>query len=75
MNIVQYTFQSPSPNQVQVGRLVPSSAEQNKTKNEQSTQSFVNSRPKDTIQTLKNNALELQKVKPVVSANVIDTYA
>jgi len=34
MNVTQYTFQSPSTSQVQVGRLDPSSVKEEKTQSE-----------------------------------------
>lgn len=61
MNVTQYTFQSPSPNQVQVGKPDANSQESNST-------STDDSKALQTSQT--------QEVKPVVdSEHTLDIYA
>ncbi len=68
MQVAQYTFQSPSPSQVQVGRLNPSSVKEDQTLSSSATnpaqveaQSFV--------------ATQVQEVKPSVTVKSIDVYA
>ncbi|MDF1878079.1 hypothetical protein JHD46_00340 [Sulfurimonas sp. SAG-AH-194-C20] len=68
MQVAQYTFQSPSTSQVQVGRLDPSSVKEEKSasapasdQTQAKAQSFV--------------ATQVQEVKPTVNSNSIDVYA
>lgn len=75
MNVAQYTFQSPYPSPVQVGRLDPSSL-----KDSSSAGSDTSSLLKSTNETLnKAEAVETSlksEVKPSVSAsNSLDLYA
>jgi len=75
MNVAQYTFQSPYPSPVQVGRLDPSSVK-NSSSSTNDDASLLNA----SNQTLKKaqtfeNSLK-SEVKPVVaSANSLDLYA
>lgn len=70
MNVVQYTFQSPSPQQVQVGRLDPSSLKEDST---QQAFSSTNERLKEA-QTFE--ASQLKEVTPTVEPqHLLDTYA
>ena len=60
MQVAQYTFQSPSTSQVQVGRLDPSSVKAEKT---------------SSLPSAVTNPTQTQVVKPTVSTNSIDVYA
>lgn len=75
MNVAQYTFQSPSSSPVQVGKIVPSSIEQDKPKEAPSAKAIIASTAKSPEQWLKDNAAQTQKVKPTVTTQAIDTYA
>jgi len=72
MQVAQYTYQSPSPSAVQVGKLDPSSVK------DESAKSSVEL-PKATNETLSKaqsfKATQVQEVKPTVTATSIDTYA
>lgn len=70
MQVAQYTFQSPSTSQVQVGRLDPSSVKAEKTP---SFPSAVSNPTQAEAQSF--SATQTQVVKPTVSANSIDVYA
>lgn len=74
MNISRYIFQSPYPNQVQIGRPDPS-ASKDLSSHQQSTEILENP---DTIED-KSAALsqtDQKDVKPEVSStNLLDTYA
>ncbi|MEN4046741.1 hypothetical protein [Sulfurimonas sp. NWX367] len=75
MNIAQYTFQSPYPSPVQIGRLDPSSL-----KDSSSSQSDTSSLLKASNETLKKaQVLETSlksEVKPSVSqSKSLDIYA
>ena len=74
MQVAQYLFQSPSPSPVQVGRLDPSSV------NQQSTSSSSQDLPKAVVNQTetKAQAFEIsqkQDVKPTLDTNAIDFYA
>jgi len=69
MNVAQYTFQSPSSSQVQVGRLDPSSVKEQKTQ----------SAPSDTNETLNAaksfEQTQVKDVTPTVNAQqTLDVY-
>ncbi len=68
MQVAQYTFQSPSTSQVQVGRLDPSSIKEEKA---------VSAPVKNEIQTKTESfvATQVGEVKPTVTAKSIDVYA
>ncbi len=72
MQVAQYTYQSPSPSAIQVGKLDPSSVKDNTS----NTSSEV---PKSTNETLTKaqnfQATQVQEVKPTVSSTSIDVYA
>jgi hypothetical protein len=72
MQVAQYTYQSPSPSAIQVGKLDPSSVKDESTKSSAEL-------PKATNETLNKaqsfQATQVQEVKPTVSATSIDTYA
>jgi hypothetical protein len=72
MQVAQYTYQSPSPNAVQVGRLDPSSVKDDSSKSS-------NELPKSTNETLTKaqnfEATQVKEVTPTVTANSIDVYA
>ena len=64
MNVAQYTFQSPSSSAVQVGKLDPSSVEQEKPKEtKKDTEPLVISAPKPIEEYLKTGT------------NLLDIYA
>ncbi|MEA2072851.1 MAG: hypothetical protein U9O86_04640 [Campylobacterota bacterium] len=71
MNVAQYTFQSPSASQVQVGRLDPSSV-----KTETTTQKAPTS-TNETLQEAKSfEATQVKEVTPTVeSERLLDVYA
>ena len=74
MQVKSYTFQSPYPNQFQIGRVDPSSEQEEK------TQADTAKLSQESNQTLKEaelfSATETQEVKPEVSSqNLIDVYA
>lgn len=74
MQIAQYLFQSPSPNPVQVGRLDPTSVEnQNSNSSSQDLPKAVVSQTETKAQTFE--ASQTKDVKPSVTLNAIDTYA
>ncbi len=54
MDVAQYTFQSPSANQVQVGRLDPSSVKQDEVKSENNKDT---DKPKEVLQPLETDRL------------------
>ncbi|SFV66574.1 hypothetical protein MNB_SM-4-1217 [hydrothermal vent metagenome] len=68
MQVAQYTFQSPSTSQVQVGRLDPSSV-----KEDQTLSSSVTNPALAEAQSF--TATQVQEVKPTVTVNSIDVYA
>jgi len=70
MQVAQYTFQSPSTSQVQVGKLDPSSVKEEKS-------SSLPSAATNQTQTKAESfiAMQTQEVKPTVTANSIDVYA
>ena len=68
MQVAQYTFQSPSTSQVQVGRLDPSSVKEKTPESppvmeqtQVNAQSFL--------------ATQVQEIKPTITTNNIDIYA
>ena len=74
MNVTRYTFQSPYPNQIQIGRPDPS------VKQEQSAQNASEQLLKSTNDSLANatsfQATQTSEVTPTVSSShVLDTYA
>ena len=70
MTVNSYLFQSPSPNQVQVGRLDPNSAQEKDTSSSPNTQNTALQAKADTF-----IATNTQEVKPTITANSIDVYA
>jgi len=70
MQVAQYTFQSPSTSQVQVGRLDPSSVKTEKTS---SLPSAVTNPTQTKAESF--SATQTQVIKPTVSTNSIDVYA
>jgi len=74
MNVARYLFQSPSPNQVQIGTPDPSSKEEETSKSTSPIGSAVTS--KSPEQWLQNDAINVQKVEPTVNSNqLLDIYA
>lgn len=72
MQVAMYTYQSPSPNAVQVGRLDPSSVKDESTKSSSQQPPSTNA----TLAKAQNfQATQVQEVKPMVTATSIDTYA
>jgi len=70
MQVAQYTFQSPSTSQVQVGRLDPSSVKEQTT-----TSSPPSSVTNQTAQKAESFlGTQTQEVTPTVEANSIDIY-
>ena len=70
MQVAQYTFQSPSTSQVQVGRLDPSSVKQ---ENSGSTlPSAVTDKTASKAESFA--ATQTQEVKPTITQNSIDLY-
>ena len=73
MQVAQYTFQSPYPSPVQVGRLDPSSLKESSAGSSQSDPAALKN---ETQQKAKNLESSLkQEVKPTVSSNQLDIYA
>lgn len=74
MNVTQYTFQSPYPSQVQVGRPDPSSTQES---NSSDNGSELIKSTNTSLSDAKNfQTTQKQEVKPTVnSGNVLDTYA
>lgn len=70
MQVAQYTFQSPSPNPVQVGRLDPSSVKEEKLS---SLPTNVTNPTQAKAESF--SATQVQDVKPTVNAKSIDVYA
>jgi len=75
MNVTKYLFTSPYPNQIQIGRLNPSSK-----KEDDSTNSSDSQLLKTTNETLNKaqffQATQVKEVKPTVdSSPLLDTYA
>ena len=72
MQVAQYTFQSPYPSPIQVGRLDPNSIKEDAAKS--NSQNF--NVPNETAQKAKVVQESLkQEVKPAVSNNRLDIYA
>ncbi len=72
MQVAKYTFQSPYPSPIQVGRLDPNSLKDDTAKN--SAKNF--NLPNETVQKVKSVQESLkQEVKPTVSKNRLDIYA
>jgi len=70
MQVAQYTFQSPSPSQVQVGKLDTS------TKQNQESQSFMNSTNETATKAQAFVATQTKDVTPTVNSNqLLDVYA
>ena len=68
MNVTQYLFKSPSPNQIQVGRLAPNVS------GEKNTQSNT-SEMANLSQNSEQNPLQTQEAKTTVkSDNLLDIY-
>lgn len=74
MNVTSYTFQSPYPSQVQVGRPDPSSQKAD-TSSQGSMELMTNTNP--SISDAKSfQATQTSEVKPTVdSGNTLDIYA
>jgi len=75
MNVAQYTFQSPYPSPVQVGRLDPSSVKNSSSSaNDDASLLNVSNQTLKKAQTFENSLKS--EVKPVVaSSNSLDLYA
>ena len=76
MNVTQYLFQSPSPNQVQVGRPDPSSVKENTTTTTSDTpqQNVVKANPLKEV--TQSAPVVEDTAGPVVNTDfLIDTYA
>ena len=72
MQVAQYTFQSPYSSPVQVGRLDPSSVENDSSS--KSSQTF--NAPNETEQKAQSfERSEKESVKPSVTQNKLDIYA
>jgi len=70
MQVAQYTFQSPSPSQVQVGKLDTSA------KQEKESQSVVNNSNQTATKAQAFVATQTKDVTPTVNANqLLDVYA
>jgi len=70
MNVAQYTFQSPSSSQVQVGRLDPSSVKEQKTQSAPSNTNETQNAAQSFAQT------QVKDVTPTVnSQQLLDVYA
>ena len=70
MNVAQYTFQSPSSSQVQVGRLDPSSVKEEKTQESPSNIDAVQNAASSFAST------QVKEVTPTVnSQQLLDVYA
>ena len=73
MQVAQYTFQSPYPSPVQVGRLDPNSLKESSANPNQSNPAALTN---ETEQKAKSLEFSLkQEVKPTVSNNKLDLYA
>ena len=71
MNVARYLFQSPSSSQVQIGRLDPTSKEEDSTS---SSQSAVQSKTPE--QWLEKGPSTVQNISPTVeSKQLLDIYA
>jgi len=72
MQVAKYTFQSPYPSPVQVGRLDPNSVKEDSTNANYSNPAALTN---ETEQKAKNLQSSLtQEVKPTLSDNHIDIY-
>jgi len=74
MNVTRYTFQSPYPNQVQIGRVDPNSKEESSTKD---TNSELLKNTNTTVSEAQSfQATQTSEVEPSVnSSRLLDTYA
>ena len=73
MQVAKYTFQSPYPNPVQVGRLDPSSEKENAANSKQSDPAAFTNETEQKAKSLQSSLT--QEVKPALSNNHIDLYA
>lgn len=73
MDITRYTFQSPYPNQIQIGRPDPSVKKEDDSSS--SGASYTPVKAKTAGEILQSNTVQFQKVQPTVDSNLIDTYA
>jgi len=73
MQVAQYTFQSPSTSQVQIGRLDPSSRQEEDTSSKTSQQSISPAKTAGEIMT--GNSIEVSAVTPTVNTRLLDIYA
>lgn len=70
MNVTQYTFQSPSSSQVQVGRLDPSTVKEQKTQSAPTNTNTTQNEAKSFA------ATQVKAVTPTVeSLRLLDVYA
>ena len=75
MNVAQYTFQSPYPSPIQVGRLDPSSLKES-SPSSQDTSSLLRSTNQTLNEAKTFEASRESEVKPTVSnVNSLDLYA
>jgi len=76
MNVAQYTFQSPYPSSLQVGRLDPSSVQEEKSSSSGSTQQSAPVVNEIASEAKKFEATQVSKVTPTVSSDsLLDVYA
>jgi len=73
MQIAKYTFQSPYPSPVQVGRLDPSSLKENSANTNQSDPAALTNETEQKAKNLQSSLKE--EVKPTLSNNQLDIYA
>jgi len=72
MQVAKYTFQSPYPSPVQVGRLDPNSLKDESSKNSSQSLSIQNE-VEQKAQSVENSLK--RDVSPTVSTNKLDIYA
>ena len=70
MQVAQYTFQSPSTSQVQVGRLDSSSVKEEKPSTLPSSVANQTQAKAESF-----SVTQVQEVKPTITASSIDVYA
>jgi hypothetical protein len=71
MNIPSYLFQSPSPQQVQIGKLDPSSVQQEEVDTQSQTQEST-----QQVQEVEDfNPQASEKTNPLSSDHILDLYA
>ena len=73
MQVAEYTFKSPYPSPVQVGRLDPNSVKDNSANSNQSNPAAMTNETEQKAKSLESSLK--QEVKPTVSNNKLDLYA